>query len=387
MRRLSVVSAPVFALLVGLAALSACQPGPAPTAGPGPVTPLNPDVQVTVVTFTPAPATPVPTATQAAYGPYGPDSYPADVNPLTGLPVDDPAVLARAPLAIKVSNDPLSRPQSGLSFADLVFEHYAEGGVTRFTAVYYSRAPEIVGSVRSGRLIDLEIPVMYDAVFAASGFSDGVRQRMNQAAWANRNFSGPFYGEPVLVRIAREGLALEHTMFAVPEELWKLAAQQGVNQPPVLTPGMAFASQPPAGGTPASRLTFDFSQSLFRVDWDYDPASGRYVRSQAGEPHIDYLTNAPLAVENVVAVGAWHIETDILEDGYNGLWSVEIQIWGEGPLSVFRDGQRFEGKWTRTNPEQMLQFWDMSGNPLYLKPGQTWFEMVPIGFDRLTVTP
>ncbi|MDW8102145.1 MAG: DUF3048 domain-containing protein [Anaerolineae bacterium] len=56
--------------------------------------------------------------------------------PLTGEPVDNPEKINRRPLAVKIANSPEVRPQSGLSFADIVFEHLAEGGLTRFTAIF-----------------------------------------------------------------------------------------------------------------------------------------------------------------------------------------------------------------------------------------------------------
>ncbi len=318
----------------------------------------------------------------------GPDSYPAGVNPLTGLMVADPAVLNRRPLAIKVSNYIGARPQAGLSFADLVFEHYAEGGETRLTAVIYSQTPERVGSVRSGRLLDLEIVPMFDAILTASGFSDGVRARIDSTSWAARNLSGPYVGAPALVRVPLQNVAYEHTLFAVPIEIWRLADQQGINQPPVLTPGLAFSNAPPAGGTPASHVQIGYGLSWTNVDWQYDPLTRQYLRTLAGEPHTDALTGQQLAFDNVLLVGAWHIETDIPEDSFGGgHLSVEIQIWGDGPATLFRDGQRYEGHWTRSNPENMLQFTDSTGGVLYLKPGQTWFEMVPIGFDKLFVEP
>jgi hypothetical protein len=327
--------------------------------------------------------TPIPLAR------VGPDSYPADVNPLTGLPVPDVAVLNRPPLAIKVSNDPLARPQSGLSFADLVYEHYAEGGVTRYTAIFYSQSAQQVGSVRSGRLLDLEIVPMYDAIYTASGFSDGVLQRMRQANWANRNFSPPFgYAEPYLIRINDPNIAYEHTLFAVPEALWALAQQQGVSQPPDLTPGLLFDPALPAGGTSAGKITINYGPQTSQVRWEYDPATNSYLRWVGGQPDTDKLTGQQLAFENVIAVAAMHVDTDILEDTVaGGHWSIEIQLWGEGPASIFRDGQRFEGRWRRTSPEEMITFTDLSGNPLPLRNGQTWFEVVPIGFDQLSVEP
>src|ERR1041384_903665 len=61
-------------------------------------------------TATPAPTLPAPTTVviTPAEGPtqYGPDNFPSDVNPLTGLKVADVSVLERRPLAVKVSEFP-----------------------------------------------------------------------------------------------------------------------------------------------------------------------------------------------------------------------------------------------------------------------------------------
>ena len=76
---------------------------------------------------------------------YGPANFPANVNPLTGLQVADPALLQRRPMLIKVSNLPRNvRPQWGLSLADIVFEYYAEEGSTRFAAIFYGQDASMV---------------------------------------------------------------------------------------------------------------------------------------------------------------------------------------------------------------------------------------------------
>jgi hypothetical protein len=116
--------------------------------------------------------------------PIGPLSYPEGINPLTGLPYPDEASMRRRPLIVKVSNyPPIVRPQSGLSYADNVWEYEAEGGVTRFAAVFRSQSVDHVGSVRSGRLIDLELAPMYQALFAYSGSSDSDRQMLLAVPW------------------------------------------------------------------------------------------------------------------------------------------------------------------------------------------------------------
>jgi len=98
---------------------------------------------------------PSPTPTQII---ILPTSTPVVLNPLTGAPVSDPALLNRRPMAIKVANYPrYIRPQSGLSLADSIYEYYIEGGLTRFIGIFYGNNSEWVGPVRSGRFFDENI--------------------------------------------------------------------------------------------------------------------------------------------------------------------------------------------------------------------------------------
>ncbi|MFN2276422.1 MAG: DUF3048 domain-containing protein, partial [Candidatus Promineifilaceae bacterium] len=137
------------------------------------ITPQAPQVTAspTVVPTIAAPPTiaPLPTSTgvstEAANDEGIISEFGDDRNPLTGELVSDPANLQRRPLAVKLSNAPAvyTRPQSGLNDADLVFEHTTEGNLTRFTAIIYGKTPPRLGPVRSARLIDIELPAMYDA--------------------------------------------------------------------------------------------------------------------------------------------------------------------------------------------------------------------------------
>ncbi len=308
--------------------------------------------------------------------------FPPDVNPLTGEKVEDVRVLERRPLAIKISNSPpIVRPQAGLSFADLVFEHYAEGGVTRFTAVFLGHDAEKVGSIRSGRLIDLEIPAMYKAMFAYSGSSGGVKERIRNADFFPDRVISPDFGvgAPVFVRIPAEGKAFEHTLFTSTQALWQLTEQRGLNQRQDLR-GMVFSESPPAGGQPARYVEIPYAASP--AAWEYDEALGKYRRFTDGQVHTDELTGEQLTAANVIVVYANHVETDILEDMVGGgHYSIEIQIWGEGPVTIFRDGLMFQGVWKRWAREEMLTFWDAQGNPIPLKPGNSWFQLVPLDFQ------
>lgn len=367
---------------------------PAPTVTPTPppaiATPTTAPALVSTVTIalpppSPEPATPVPTV--VIPGLIGPTDFPAGVNPLTGEAVSNPALLARRPIAVKISNyPPLVRPQAGLNSADLIFEHYAEGGVTRFTAIFYSQDATPVGSIRSGRLIDLEIPKMYDAAFAYSGSSGPVQEMIRNSPFFDRVIS-PDFGHSGFYRVENPNVAIEHTLFTDTPTLHYLLGLRGLDVAPQWPTGMAFLPDVPAGSV-GSVNTLELRYRGTNVFWQYNAGSGRYSRWTDGQPHLDANTGQQLNFRNIIVLGAHHEDTTILEDLVDGgHYSIQIQLWGEGPVSLFRDGQRYEGVWRRANEGDMLTFYDLNGTLLPLAPGNTFFQVVPLGFDQLYVSP
>lgn len=325
---------------------------------------------------TAATPTPYPTWEPTPEGAIGPFDFAADVNPLTGLRVDDPAVLKRRPLAVKISNAPaLVRPQAGIGEADLVFEHLTEGRLTRFTAVFWTHTPPRVGSIRSARLIDLEIARMYGALFAFSGASGGVRAKIFGSPFADRAFEGVSVGPPVFYR--DDSIEVPHNMFGSPEALWKLAESKGVNAAPTSLGGMLFSPKPQPAGTPGTSITVDYGPTV--AQWTYDGGSGRYARAVDGQPHLDANTRQQVTAANVVLLYAWHqYDYNIVESEFQGnkSYSVEIQLWTLGPATVCRDGQCIRGLWNRWDKADMLSFWTEEHQPIYFKPGNTWFQVV-----------
>jgi hypothetical protein len=341
----------------------------------------------------PATATLLPTLTPTAL-PEGvflltAADFGTDRNPLTGELVTDPSVLLRRPIAVKLSNAPPSyvRPQSGLNDADIVYEHIAEATITRFTAIFYSKTPPAVGPIRSARLIDLEIPAMYDAALFFSGASTGVNQRLFSSDFAERVMRSNELG---YYRTGDTSKPFEHTLYGNPEQFWQGLTNKGLNVPPVFTSNMSFSSIPPDGGVPATNITLDYQWET--VNWQYDAAAGHYLRWSAGQPHLDGNTNEQVHAKNVVVIFANHEEdATICEQITNGVctWlSLQAQIWNSGRVVIFRDGQMVEGTWTRTNRSDMLTFTDASGNPLPLQIGNSWFQMMSIYYSNpLSVTP
>lgn len=357
-------------------ALPATLPPPpivTPQVTPTPLAPPTPEV-------TPAPDTVVLAA--------APESF-AGRNPFTGEEVSDPAILQRRPIVVKLSNAPAdyTRPQAGLNDADIIFEHWTEGSVTRFTALFYDTVPPNVGPVRSARLIDLELPAMYDAVLAFSGASVGVNQRLNASDFSDRLLRS---NEPGFYRTGDETKPFEHTLYIRMADLWQAVTNKGLNAAPQVTSFNAFSEEPPSGGSPASKINIDYRTE--KIEWVYDPAIGQYRRWMDFEEHLDANTEEQVTVSNVIYLTPYHVnDPTICEQINNGVCaalSIEIQLWGSGPAVVFRDGQRYDVTWHREARTDQLTYRDAAGNPFPLQIGNSWVQVVP-GYipNSLTVTP
>jgi hypothetical protein len=296
------------------------------------------------------------------------------VNPLTGQKVDDPTVLQRRPLMVRVGNDPVARPQVGLMDADMVYEEITEWWVTRYTGIFLSKDPTTIAPVRSARLVNLQLVPQYQGALASSGGSDGVRWELSQSDIVD--LDELFVPSPYFYR-ENEGwqtrLAIDAT--AVRDYL----AAEGLEADVDLR-GFYFADQideaslPPGVLFEASEVVIPFPQVTSEATWTYDAASGKFLRATTGEPHFDF--NGPqIAADNVIIYFAEHQATDILEDS-NGATSIRIIMNGRGAAWLLRDGKLLKGNWETDGQNTPLFIFD-NGQPMPLKPGNTWVQTVP----------
>jgi len=339
----------------------------------------------------------LPTATQSAAQPISakivatlPPRQPG-VSIFTGLRPADPTVLDRRPLAIKVDNEPEVVPQTGLSKADVVVESSKERCMTRYTAIYQSQDTPRIGSIRSARLVDKELPVIFDAILSFSGAVEPVRQELLKSDIGDHlleqaRSAGAFFRDP--------NIAIPFNVFATTAAQWKFAAQKGWNTVPNPTAAWVFSESAPPGGTSATQLAVPIPTfyAQLKPRWTYDSGSGRWLRFIGKIPHIDQADGKQLSAANVIVLGANHVKTLIPEQGTaltqgdcNNA-SVQIQLWGEGPAKIFRDGKVYEGKWVRPDRHAPFRFVDAQGQDIPLKPGNSWWQIVPLNV-KVAVTP
>ncbi len=356
-------------LLVSLVLLSACgsdevKPTPPPTL---------PRSTRAAATSTPPVATPVaPVTPRTPLNPAGAGPVEgANVCPFTGMPLNGVKLGERRPLLVKIGNSPPERPQSGLAQADVVVEHLTEGGITRFSALFYCTDAAEIGPIRSARLIDLELVPMFGAIFAHVGGSEPVRQMIAASEIARADFDD--YGRAPIFREV-ESRKRPFNRYTSTDELWILARDEGwVGATPV--PLLPFDANVPAGGRPATTVTIPYRSTLADAVFTYDPAARRYRRSVGTTPHLDASTNQPLTAANVIILRAPHETTTIVEDSL-GSRSIKITTMGSGSATILRDGQAYDVTWLRSDPHAFWSFTDAQGKPIALEPGNTWIEIV-----------
>jgi hypothetical protein len=355
---------------------------PTPTVPPTPTATASPTPEPTV----PPTETPTPSPTPFPLIEIGPD-----VNPLTGVELEEPSNLDRRPLAVKIPNYPdEARPQSGLSLADVVIEHEAEAYLTRFTVIYLGNdVPSELGPVRSVRLVDAELVPIFRAVLVTSGGHPEVKTRVTtDKAWAEGYTrivcpEEPFLGDGgTLRRVPQEGRRYELTMYTDTDSLWGLVSERGINERQEWSGMWAFSDALPEGGTEATELSIIYKADVSEVRYEYDSDSQTYLRYDVGEPLIDALDGEQIAPPNVLVLYVNHVDSDIAADTHdpNHTWySVSIQLWGSGKAQLYRDGLVYEAQWQRQNPQQendQLVIVDENGTQVPFHPGPVWIQLV-----------
>jgi hypothetical protein len=55
----------------------------------------------------------------------------------------------------------------------------------------------------------------------------------------------------------------------------------------------------------------------------------------------------------------------------------DMRLTGTGAATVFRDGLRQEGTWTRSDDKAAFVFTNKAGEQIKLSAGQTWIQIIP----------
>jgi len=329
--------------------------------------------------FAPEPAKPNPDPVITSN--YVPPVPTTLASPLTGVMVD--ANLAQRPVtAIMIENSVDARPQAGLVDAGVVFEAIAEGGITRFLALFQESQPDYIGPIRSARPYYVRWAAGFDAGYVHSGGSGealaliqtlGVKD-MDHGKYGNKYFDrvsnryAPHNVYTSMARLDELSNANSYTTSTFTPFSRIVELEEKAEVPPGTIPTLA----------PANTVAFNISSPLYNTSYTYDATAKVYKRTMAGQPHFDEKSGKQISPSVVVAlVMSSGIHPDGVHSNYANV--------GSGKVLIFQNGVVQEGTWTKATDKAELSFKDATGTNIALNPGQTWITAIPDG--RTTYSP
>ncbi|MEK7559342.1 MAG: DUF3048 domain-containing protein [Patescibacteria group bacterium] len=298
------------------------------------------------------------------------------------------------PLGVMIENHAESRPQSGLSSADVVYEAVAEGGITRFLAVFYCQDAGQIAPVRSARTYFIDFLSEYgnSPLYAHVGGANqsGPANAIGQLAdygWRLYNDLDQFSNIPFPIfrrdedRLDRP-VATEHTMSSTTLQLWDYAAknrklgyedEDGVSWDEEFVE-YSFKDEESKGVKKTIHVEFWRADNNYFVDWAYDPATNAYARNNGGKPQLDKNNNKQLVAKNLVIL---FMQESRANDGYENNVHLLYKTKGTGKAAIFMDGEDIAGTWKKDSRTGRTIVRDSSGKEIEFNRGLIWFHIVP----------
>ena len=352
-KRLMIVAGSSIGLLtLGIAGLAVF--GPKPTE-PNPIANIN-------STYTP----PVPTTV---------------ASPLTGVQVS--LDLAKRPVTgVMIENSIDARPQSGLLDAGVVFEAIAEGGITRFLALFQEAQPDYIGPIRSARPYYVRWAAGFDAAYTHSGGSGEALSLIQSLGIKDMDHGN--YGNAYFERVSNR--YAPHDVYTSMARLDELRASKGyttssftpfaritetsdteTKKDPVDTATETTPTDPAA-----TSISFAISGLLYNTKYSYNLESKSYDRVMANQPHNDERSGKQISPKVVVAL---FMNYGIHPDGVHSVYGNV----GTGKALIFQNGIVLEGVWEKTSDTSSLTLKDKAGKDIPLAVGQAWFTAITEG--------
>ena len=352
---------------------SAC--GGDETASPTTTTPLT---TLAPIDATGAPSTTTPPTTQATT-----TTTTLPPSPLNGMGVEEEAALERRVVAVKVDNHWNARPQSGIEFADAVYELLVEGGLTRFIALFHHSDTELIGPIRSGRPTDPTLVKYLGAPLQISGAQPWVSSLI-------AGYGVELLGDNGTTTFRIRTRSAPHNLYGSTVAMREVSDQRGYPDEPPPEPIFDFGDPTP-GAAGAEEVILDWSDRP-EVRWEW--TGTEYVRFNGDTPH-NYLalpseddeetdtteTTEPEVLEHQIATDTLVVltATKYWASSSSGAGSAvpALDTVGSGTAYVFYGGKVAEGTWERTSADERFELKQGDGTPLVVPAGRIWISIFP----------
>ncbi len=315
------------------------------------------------------------------------------ICPLCGRKAGDKSQIDRRILAVKIGNDPGSRPQSGLSTACVVYEEVTEGGITRYLALYLCGDSEVIGPVRSARPADIDIVFPYYPLFAhcggarstldlirLSGIADLDELAWTGAYWRSKSRRAPYNLYTASERLRQAG-ASSYPFGGGNRPAFAFLSKKEQREAEKLRQRLASAQARTGSEQAEKKVDPALVNNIYvpyrkpcDVRWTFNPADGNFLRFVAGVPQIDMNTGQQISASTVI-IQYVPVRATSLKD-VKGSMTPELGIVGSGRAQVFTCGLAIDANWEKPSRAEHTVFKDNAGKVIEIKPGQVWVEII-----------
>ncbi|MEA3463704.1 MAG: DUF3048 domain-containing protein [Patescibacteria group bacterium] len=270
------------------------------------------------------------------------------------------------PVAVIIENHIDARPPAGLAQANLVFEAEAEGGITRFLAVFSLNAQEQnlkeIGPVRSARPYFIDWACELSALFIHCGGSPEALVKIIRENSFNLN---EFYQGDYFWRDKKK--QAPHNIYISTDRINQYLSSQSANQGKFLSwqfkQDIALEERPLS-----SKIEIGFKNADFAVQWKYDRNNNDYLRYLAGEIHHD-VSGREIRAKNVIIE---YVKARIIDDELR----LKMDYIGEGKAVVCFDGKCQKGIWQKKLSSSRTRFYNNDKEEFKFNAGTIWIEVV-----------
>lgn len=275
----------------------------------------------------------------------------------------------KLPYGVMIENTLAARPQAGLSEASVVYETLAEGGVTRFLAIFPQGVkPKSVGPVRSARYYYVDLAAEYQALFLHAGGAPDAYTEIKKLLI--RSYDG--LSKTGAKYMYRKCYGV-HCLFTDYKQLARVVSDAKLQDRFAKFRGWKFKAGDSAKNRPkhSKTLTINFNTLTNKVDWKYDYTTNTYKRFTAGIASKDRNTNKQLAFSNII------VQRLPKEKIVDRKGRIVLPTTGAGTATLYRDGKEIKLRWKKPAATDHTLFYDLKGKEIEFNTGNTWVELVP----------
>jgi len=284
-------------------------------------------------------------------------STESDIEDLE-IPKDDPELPGA--ILFMIDNHSKARPQSGLDKADVVFEVEAEGGITRYMALFYNNACEKVGPIRSCRYYFAELALGLKGIYTHMGASTDGYQKISDLSL--QDVDGMKANATQFWRSTDR--KMPHNCYTSTETVTELANKKGYtfSAPALPAYGVKFS-----GETIESGEVYIAYNTSYNMGFKYNgECYDRYVKKELSK------TNEGV---QITADTIFIMETNVATRNTDPVTS-QVDVIGSGKCMRIVDNIVTYGTWEKKSAKDPLVFKDQQGNEMTRKFGHTWVEII-----------